>query len=93
MNIPLTNALSQMPLYAKFVKEILPQNGKIDEQEIITLGKECNAVVQNKLLVKLEDPNGFSIPCLIEHLSSNRNLCDLGSNVSLMPYPIFKKLD
>jgi len=82
-----------MPLYAKFAEEILIQKGKIDEQETITLGEECNVVVLNKLHTKLEDPGSFSIPCVIGYLTIDRTLCDLGPSVSLMPYSIFKKLD
>ena len=41
------DALSQMPLYAKFLKEILSKNRKVDEHEAVALGEECSAVVLN----------------------------------------------
>ena len=75
VNVPFLDALSQMPLYAKFLKEILSKKRKVDEHETVTLGEDCSAVVLNQLLAKLKD------------------LCDLGSSVSLMPYSIFKRLD
>jgi len=79
-----------MPMYAKFLKEILSKKRKIDEHKTIVLGEECSVVVLNKLSAKLKDLDSFSIPCLIENVSSKRALCNLGSSVSLMPYSIFK---
>jgi len=70
-----------------------PHKWKIDKQETITLGKECNFVVLNKLPAKLKDLDSFYIPCLIGNVSIDRAFYELGSSVSLMPYSIFKKLD
>jgi len=81
-----------MPLYSKFLKDILSRKRKIDEHERVALGEECSAVVLNQLLAKLKDPGSFSITCMIGNVSIDRALCDLGSNVSLMPYSIFKRL-
>jgi len=93
INVPFLDALSQMPLYAKLLKEILSKKSKIDEHETIALGEECSVVVQSKLPTKLKDPISFSIPCFIGNVGIDRALCDLGSSVSIMPYSIFKKLD
>jgi len=81
-----------MPLYAKFLKEILSKKRKIDEHETVALGEESSAVVLNQLPAKLKDLGSFSIPCMIGNVSIDRALCDLGCSVSLMPYSIFKKL-
>ena len=45
VNVPFLDALSQMPLYAKFLKEILSKKRKVDEHEIVALGEERSAVV------------------------------------------------
>jgi len=79
-------------LYARFLKEIVSKNRKVDEHETIALGEDCSAVVLNQLPAKLKDPSSFSIPCMIEGVSIDRPLCDLGSSVSLMPYSIFNRL-
>ena len=85
INIPFTETLSQMPFYAKFLKQILSNKRNLEEHEIVALTEECSAAIQNKLPTKLKDPRSFSIPCLIGNVSINRALCDLGSSVSLMP--------
>jgi len=47
VNVPFLDALSEMPLYAKFLKEILSKKRKIDEHETAALGEECSVVVLN----------------------------------------------
>jgi len=92
VNVPFLDALSQMPWYANFLKEILSKKRKISEHETVALGEECSVVVLNQLPAKLKDPGSFSIPCMIGNVNIDRALCDLGSSVSLMPYLIFKRL-
>jgi len=78
INILFTEALSQMPSYAKFLKEILSNKRKLEEHETVALTEEYSATIQNKLPAKVKDPGSFSIPCLIRNVSINRALCDLG---------------
>jgi len=92
VNVPFLDALSQMPLYVKFSKEILSKKRKVDEHGTVALVEECSIVVLNQLPTKLKDPDNFSIACMIRSVSIDRALCDLGSSVSLMPYSFFKRL-
>nr|XP_012574815.1 uncharacterized protein LOC105852735 [Cicer arietinum] len=82
-----------MSSYAKFLKEILSNKRKLDDNETISLTEECSAIIQNKLPPKHKDPGSFSIPCVIGDMSFERALCDLGASVSLMPLSVCKKLD
>jgi len=93
VNVPFIDALSHMPMYAQFLKEILSKKGKVNEHETIALGEECSVVVLNKLPTKLKDSGSFFIPCMIGRASIDRALCDLGSSMSLMSTSIFKRLD
>ncbi|KAL0336537.1 UNVERIFIED_CONTAM: hypothetical protein Sradi_4865600 [Sesamum radiatum] len=92
VNIPLIDALSQMPSSAKFLKEVLSTKGKWEGGETVKLNEECSAILQNKLPPKLKDPGSFSIPCIIGNIDFDKVLCDLGASVNLMPYSIFEKL-
>ena len=47
VNVPFLDVFSQMPLYAKFFKEILSKKRRINEHESVALGEECSAVVLN----------------------------------------------
>ena len=41
INNPFTDALAQMPLYAKFLNEMLSRKRKLEDVETITLNAEC----------------------------------------------------
>ena len=61
--IPFNEDLSQMPSYAKFLKEVLFRKGKLEDYETMALIEECNALIQRKLPPKPNDLGSFSIPC------------------------------
>ncbi|XP_020262743.1 uncharacterized protein LOC109838731 [Asparagus officinalis] len=88
INIPFTEAISQMPSHAKFLKEILSNKRKLEEYETVALTEECSVIIQNKLPPKLKDPDSFSIPCVISNVSINRALCDLGASVGKFFIPV-----
>lgn len=92
INIPFTDALTQMPSYAKFLKEILSKKREVETCETVALTEECSALLQNKLPPKLKDPGSFSKICLIGNASFDKALCDLGASVSLMPHSVYEKL-
>src|SRR5262245_4867092 len=92
INIPLVEALEQMPSYAKFMKDVLSKKRRFSEFETVALTKECSAILKNKLPPKLKDPGSFTIPCSIGNNYFGQALCDLGSSINLMPLSIFKKL-
>jgi hypothetical protein len=83
VNIPFTDVVTQMPTYAKFLKDILSNRRKLDD-EMVTLTEKVSAIVMNKLPPKLQDPGSFTIPCSIGSTKFDRALCDLGASVSLM---------
>jgi len=93
INIPFTETLSQIPSYAKFLKEILSKKGKLEEHETMGLIEEYSVAIQNKLPAKLKDPRSFLIPCLIGNVLINHALCNLGSSLSLMPLSLCEKLE
>lgn len=65
ITIPFLEAITQMPIYAKFLKEILSNKRKLDDDSTIKLTEECIAIIQNKMPPKLKYPWSFSIPCVI----------------------------
>ena len=91
INVPFTKALSQMPLYEIFLKDVLSKKTKIEDNETITLTKGCSVVIQNKLPPKLKDPGSFSITCVIGKETIDKAMCDLGSSVSLLPLSLLKR--
>ncbi|XP_050918632.1 uncharacterized protein LOC127136071 [Lathyrus oleraceus] len=88
-----TEVITQMRTYAKFLKEILSNKRKLDDDSTIELTEECNAIIQNKMPQKLKDPWSFSIPCVIGKFVIDKALCNLGASVSLMPLLISERLN
>src|SRR4051812_28271003 len=80
INIPLADALEQMPKYAKYLKDLLTKKRKWEEHETIMLTEESRAILRKKLPPKLKDPGSFSIPCMIGDTQFNNALCDLGAS-------------
>ena len=88
--IPFSDAIAEIPTFAKFLKDLVTKERNIDG--VVNLSKKCSAVILNQLPQKLGDPGSFSIPVTVGNLSIDRALCDLGASVSLMPYSVYKRL-
>ncbi|XP_039118071.1 uncharacterized protein LOC120253963 [Dioscorea cayenensis subsp. rotundata] len=81
-----------MPKYAKFIKDLLTNNRKLEELETIALPQNCSLKIQRKLLNKLNDPWSFIIPCVIGKGMQEKALEDSGASINVMPYKLFLKL-
>ncbi|XP_074297394.1 uncharacterized protein LOC141628114 [Silene latifolia] len=92
INIPFLEAISEIPSYGKFLKELPSIKKKLGANMTINLSKECSAILHNKLPLKCDDPRNFSISCSIGSIYIQHALCDLGDSVNLMPPSISKRL-
>ncbi|GJV04550.1 MAK10-like protein [Tanacetum coccineum] len=61
--------------------------------ESLELGKKGLAFVQGEILVKVEDPRLFTLPCILGDSKPFDTLADLGSCVNIIPLYLFKKLN
>ncbi|XP_074352402.1 uncharacterized protein LOC141691570 [Apium graveolens] len=91
--VPFTDLISQVPSYAKFLKDILTKKRSLGKMETVVFIEECSVILQNKSPPKLKDPRSFSIPCHLGALFIDKALCDLGASVSVMHLSIFQKLN
>ena len=92
INIPFFEALTQMPHYAKFMKDLLRRKRKFTEEGIVSLTTICSAVIQKTLPKKMQDLDSFTIPCKIGDAEIRKALCDSGASINLMPLSIAKRL-
>ena len=92
INIPLSEALTQMPHYTKFMKDILSRKKKIAEEGVVNLIETCSVVIQRSLLGKMQDLCSFTIPCTKGNFEMGKALCDSGANTNLMPLFLVKRL-
>ncbi|XP_050130704.1 uncharacterized protein LOC126607227 [Malus sylvestris] len=93
VNLPLLDAIKQVPKYAKFLKELCTNKRRFNDQETVALSEEVSAVLQRKLPPKLKDAGSFTIPCVIGGKKFGIALCDLGASINLMPYSVYKSLN
>ena len=92
ISMPFTEVVTQMQLYAKFLKDILSKKRKISEEGIVNLTATCSAVIKRGLPENMKDPGSFTIPCTIGEFEFQKALCDSGASINLMPYSVAKKL-
>ncbi|XP_070022217.1 uncharacterized protein [Nicotiana sylvestris] len=92
VNIPLIEALKEMPRYAKMMKDLMSRKFNFQDLVMITLTQTCSAVVTRPIAEKLSDPGSFTIPCTIGNFAFAKALCDLGASINLMPLDIYKRL-
>ena len=90
INIPLVEALKQMPNYVKLLKDVLTNRRKFEEFKVVPLNEECSAILKNKIPLKEKDPGSFTISISIGGKKLGRALCDLGSSINLMSLSIYK---
>ena len=90
--MPFTEVVTQMPLYAKLLKEILSKKRRIAEEGVVNLTATCSAVIKKNLPKKMKDPGSFTIPCVIGEFEFQKALFDSGASINLMPLSVAKKL-
>ncbi|KAJ9538934.1 hypothetical protein OSB04_031667 [Centaurea solstitialis] len=92
INIPFVEAIEQMPLYAKFLKDILSKKKKLDDFETVAFTEGYDTLMTKTIPPKLKDPGCFTIPVSIGGKQIGKALCDLGASINLMPLSVFSSL-
>ena len=92
INIPFSEALTQMPHYEKFMKDLLSKKRKFTEEGIVNLNATCSATIQKSIHEKRQDLGSFTIPCMIGNAGIGKALCDSGASINLMPLSVVKRL-
>ncbi|XP_014503159.1 uncharacterized protein LOC106763488 [Vigna radiata var. radiata] len=91
ITIPLTEALQQIAVYARRIKEYLGE--KIDQDEEATDEQGgCSDLLKKSCPLKVKDPRGFTVPYTIGSVKIGRALLDLGSSINMMPLSLLKKI-
>ena len=93
VNIPLLDAIKQVPRYAKFLKELCTSKRKLKGNEKISVGENVSAILQRKLPPKCKDPGIITIPCRIGNSRFERTMLDSGASISVMPLSMYKSLN
>ncbi|CAN6677830.1 unnamed protein product [Malus baccata var. baccata] len=92
VNIPLLDAIKQVPRYAKFLKELCTTRKRMSTKEVVKVGENVSAILQRKLPPKCKDPGSFTIPCVIGNTRFESAMLDLGASINVMPYSIYASM-
>ncbi|CAN6557500.1 unnamed protein product [Malus baccata var. baccata] len=93
VNIPLSDAIKQVPRYAKFLKELCTTRKRMSTKEVVKVGENVSAILQRKLPPKCKDPGSFTIPCVIGNTRFESAMLDLGASINVMPYSIYASMN
>ncbi|XP_062164934.1 uncharacterized protein LOC133871512 [Alnus glutinosa] len=92
INIPLLDAIKQIPSYAKFLKDLCTVKRKLFVRKKAFLTEQVSAILQQKIPLKQKDPGSPTIPCIIGNSKIDKALMDLGVGVNLLPYTVYEQL-
>ena len=92
INIPLLDMIKQVPIYAKFLKDLCTVKRRIKFSKKTFLIKKVSARIENKTSVKYKDLGCPIISVQIGDTYMEKALLDLGASVNLLSYSIYKKL-
>ncbi|KAL3583078.1 hypothetical protein D5086_017410 [Populus alba] len=93
INIPLLDAIKQVPSYAKFLKDLCTVKRKLNVKKKAFLAEQVSAILQNDNALKYKDPGCPTISCFIGKHKIDRALLDLGTSVKLLPYSVFQSFN
>ncbi|XP_027171848.1 uncharacterized protein LOC113771472 [Coffea eugenioides] len=93
INIPLLDAIKQIPKYAKFLKDLCTHKRKLRGDERVAVGENVSAIFQRKLPPKCGDSGMFTIPCKIGGTPIRKAMLDLGASINIMPKTIYASLN
>ncbi|XP_073120292.1 uncharacterized protein [Henckelia pumila] len=93
INIPLIDAIKQIPRYAKFLKDLCTNKRRLRGDEKVSVEENVSAVIKKSLPNKCKDPGMFTMPCVIGNLKIERAILDLGASINVMPYSIYCALN
>lgn len=89
INLPLIDALEQIPKYMKFMKDLVTKKRTVSHEFAHDL-HYCGAIATRSLVQKKEDPGAFIKSCTIEVFNFAKALCDLQATINLVHIIVFK---
>jgi len=93
INIPLLDAIKQVPSYAKFLKDLCTMKRKLNVKKKAFLAEQVSVILQKNNVLKYKDLGCLIISCFIGEHKIERALLDVGASVNFLPYSVFQSLN
>ncbi|XP_077217889.1 uncharacterized protein LOC143852393 [Tasmannia lanceolata] len=92
INIPLLDAISQVPTYAKVLKDLCTQKRTTNVPKKAFLAANISSILSQQMVAKYKDPGCPTISCTIGNTKIEHALLDLGASVNLLPFSVYMQL-
>ena len=92
LNIPLLDAIKQIPSYAKFMKDLCTVKRKLGVNKEAFMTEQSTSLIRNNLSPKYKDPGSPTISIVVGNSKLGHALVDLGASVNLLPYSVYVDL-
>jgi len=92
INIPLLDAIKQIPSYSKFLKDLTTLKRKTSVPREAVMAAQASGLIQQTIVPKYKDPGCPTISIRIGDTMVDKCLLDLGASVNLLPYSVYKQL-
>ena len=92
LNIPLLDAIVQIPTYAKYLKDLCTVKRHQNVKKKVFLTEQVSSIVLHNTPTKYKDPGSPTIACTIGTKRLGNTLLDLGSSVNILPFALFEKI-
>ena len=92
INIPLLDAIQQVPSYAKCLKDLCTHKRTTHVPKKAFLTSQVSSILSNQIPVKYKDPGCPTISCVIGDTFVEKALLDLGASVNLLPFSVYQAL-
>ena len=92
LNIPLLDAIKQIPSYAKFLKDLCTIKRKLGVNKEAFMTEQSTSLIRNNLPPKYKDPGSPTISIVVGNSKLGHALVDLGASINLLPYSVYVDL-
>ena len=92
VNIPLLDAIKQIPSYAKFLKDLCTVKRNLGVNKDAFMTEQSTSLIRNNFPPKYKDLGSPTISIVVGNSKLGHALVDLGASVNLLPYLAYVKL-
>ena len=92
MNIPLLDAIKQIPSYAKFLKDLCTVKRKLGVHNDAFMIEQSTSLIRNNLPPKYKNLGSPTSSIVVGNSKLEHALVDLGASVNLFPYSVYVEL-
>ena len=92
LNVPLLEAIQQVPANSKFLKDMCTKKRKTNVPKKVFLVTNISELLSGPIPIKYKDPEWPTITCIKGQIEISRALHNLGASINLLPLSMYQQL-